>query len=93
MPPRHALHVSVKEIEGQLLVLDRQHGQLHELNATAGFIWRHCDGRHEVVDIAAALAAEFDIDPVTAGKDVTAILEQFESRQLIQYQPPIPRPS
>jgi Coenzyme PQQ synthesis protein D (PqqD) len=90
MIPRQAPHVSVKEIDGQLLVLDRTQGQLHELNATASYVWQRCDGHTDMAGIAAALAEAFDIDPATAARDVATILRQFETCRLVEWGTPLP---
>jgi hypothetical protein len=85
MLPRQTPHVSVKEIDGQTIILDRPHGKLHELNATASYVWRCCDGRATVAEIVTATAREFDADPITVGRDVEDILRQLESQQLIEW--------
>ena len=85
MLPRQNPHVSVKDIDGQIIILDRPHGKLHELNTTASYVWRCCDGRATVSEIVAAIAREFDADPSTVERDVTGILQQLERVQLIEW--------
>jgi len=85
MLPRQSPHVSVKDIDGQTIILDRPHGKLHELNATASYVWRRCDGQATVSDIVAATAREFDADPITVERDVADILQQLERVQLIEW--------
>jgi len=91
MNPSQAEHVSVREIDGQFLVLDKSHGKLHELNPTASFIWQCCDGRTTVPEIAGRLSLSFDTDPETASRDVASILRQFEENHLIRWTP-VPEP-
>ena len=85
MLPRQNPHLSVKEIDGQTIILDRPHGKLHELNATASYVWRCCDGRATIAEIAAATAREFSADPRTVGPDVDDILRQLEGLALIEW--------
>ncbi len=85
MLPRQVAHVSVKEIDGQTIVLDRSHDKLHELNTTAGFVWRCCDGKTTVAEIVAATAREFDADPGVVERDVTDILEKLAELHLIEW--------
>jgi hypothetical protein len=85
MLPRQNPHLSVKEIDGQTIILDRPHGKLHELNTTAGYVWRCCDGRATVSEIVTATAREFAADPSTVERDVADILQQLERAQLIEW--------
>jgi hypothetical protein len=85
MLPRQSPHVSVKDIDGQIIILDRPHGKLHELNTTASYVWRCCDGRATVTEIVVATTHAFDADPITVERDVTDILQQLERVQLIEW--------
>ncbi len=85
MFPRQVSHVSVKEIDGQTMVLDRSHNKLHELNATAGYIWRCCDGKTTVAEIVSATAREFDADPGAVERDVADILGKLTEMRLIEW--------
>lgn len=85
MIPRQVSHVSVKEIDGQTIVLDRSRDQLHELNTTAGYVWRCCDGKTTVDEIAAATAREFDVDPGAVERDVTEIIGKLTDLHLIEW--------
>ncbi len=85
MLPRQVSHVSVKEIDGQTIVLDRSRDKLHELNTTAGFIWRCCDGKTTVAEIVAATAREFDADPGTVERDVAEIIGKLADMHLIEW--------
>lgn len=42
----------VKEADGELLVYDLQNDTAHCLNSTAALVWKHCDGRNTVDEIA-----------------------------------------
>ena len=85
MLPRQNSHLSTTEIDGQTIILDRPQGKLHELNATASYVWRCCDGRSTVTEIAALTAREFDADAIAVEQDVAEILRQFESLHLIEW--------
>lgn len=88
MLPRQAPHVSTKEIDGQTMILDRQHGKLHELNATASFIWQCCDGHTPISDIVSATARSFDVNPAVVEQDVMKTLQNLEKLRLIDWVPP-----
>ena len=42
----------VQELSQELLVYDTERHKAHCLNTTAAFIWKHCDGRRSVHEIA-----------------------------------------
>jgi Coenzyme PQQ synthesis protein D (PqqD) len=58
----------VRELPGELLVYDTETHEAHCLNETAASVWKRCDGRTSVADIAATLSAtlgtEIDEDVV-----------------------------
>ena len=73
----------VREVDGELLVLDTRANRIHQLNSTASLIWRRLREGREPDAIAAELAVEFDVDAVTALRDVTETLSQFRALELL----------
>lgn len=51
----------VKELGRELAIYDEREHRAHELNATAATVWRHCDGKSSVSEIASAMAAESEL--------------------------------
>lgn len=84
MYPRQAERVSVQEIDGEIIVLDREHGSVHQLNRTASFIWRRCDGRTSVPDIVAAAAQEFEAEPDEVQRDVARAIDEMRGLRLVE---------
>ena len=74
----------VREIEGEVLVLDTEADKIHQLNVTASYIWNMCDGATPANEIAAALAMEFDIGQDKAIKDVLDTVAALRERNLIE---------
>ena len=70
-------------VEGEMVVMDKESEQIHQLNQTASFIWRLCDGEHNRQQIAEELATTFQVDAETAGQDVTDTLEKLEEIGLL----------
>jgi len=83
--PKRRPDVSIREVEGDTVVLDRATEQIHRLNATASFIWHRCDGRRTVRDIADELAGSFDIDPEPANEAVLGALRQLDQLGLLDH--------
>jgi hypothetical protein len=50
----------IQELPGELLVYDMNRHKAHCLNQTAAFIWKRCDGKTPVPEIAARLGKEFN---------------------------------
>ena len=42
----------VREFEEELLVYDKERHLAHSLNHSAAFIYRHCNGKHSVSELA-----------------------------------------
>lgn len=53
-------NVIVQDVFGELLVYDLQRNIVRRLNRVAAAIWKHCDGRKSVAEIARAVTPEFE---------------------------------
>ena len=70
-------------VDGDVVILDRTRGYVHQLNATASHIWSACDGRHSVDDIAATLGASFMDAPRNLRDAVVKTLSDFDELGLL----------
>ena len=71
------------DVGDELLVLDEKHEQLHQLNATAAYLWDLCDGQHSVQAMAKELSDFYGIDEAVALKDVRHVLDDLARLNLI----------
>jgi hypothetical protein len=78
----------VSEVEGDVLVYDLQRHRAHCLNATAALIWRQCDGRATIGELA-ALRRQESGQPV-GEEAVWLALGQLRRARLLAEQPPAP---
>lgn len=69
------------EVADELLVYDRRRGKAHCLNSTAALVWRRCDGRTSVSEIARALNRGYGV--ALDNELVWFALKQLERAQLI----------
>lgn len=53
----------IQELPEETLVFDANTGEAHCLNKTATFVWKHCNGKNSVTDIAGLFENSFG-DPV-----------------------------
>ncbi len=79
----------IQELADEVLVYDLQRHKAHCLNHTAAWIWKHCDGRATVAEMARLLQAESKA-PLDEGI-IWLALEQLERDHLLSGR--IPRPS
>jgi PqqD family protein of HPr-rel-A system len=78
--------LSVRDVDGETVVLDRRLGKVHQLNRTASYVWQHCDGRTEVREIVASLARSYGVEPGDVEGDVQDVITQFEELRLVEPQ-------
>jgi hypothetical protein len=73
----------IREVDGEVLVLDTKADRVHQLNASASVVWRLHQGGAGVSEIARALAAEFDVGNQNVEADVKSVLERFRALNLL----------
>jgi Coenzyme PQQ synthesis protein D (PqqD) len=81
--PKRRSDVTSRLVDGEMLVLDRRAGLIHQLNHTASFVWERCDGQSTLSDIAHQLVHAFDVDPNVAARDVSAMVMQLQELHLL----------
>ncbi len=82
--PKRRGDLNYRSIDGETLILNRQDDRLHQLNATASFIWDCCDGNSNLADIVDRLAGAYEVDSNTARKDVEEILSNLRRSNLLE---------
>lgn len=81
-PERHP-NLAWREIDGEIMIISPEDSQVHELNETASWIWKHADGTQSQDSIAARLAAAFDVTVETAKQDVTEFIQALDDKRLL----------
>jgi hypothetical protein len=81
--PRRNPQLAWREIDGEIVIISPEDSQVHELNETAALVWMRADGAQSVEEIAADIAAEFDVSCEAARKDVAELIAQLEEKQLL----------
>jgi hypothetical protein len=85
--PQRRDDVSIRTMADEVIVLDRANQQVHQLNASAGFVWQRCDGQHTVESIADELCGAFEVTAETAREAVRTALHRFAELGLLQREP------
>ena len=76
-----------REIEGEVVIISPEDSFLHELNATASFIWKQLDGERTAPEIAELVATEYDVTPRVASADTEELVSQLEAKGLLLRSP------
>jgi hypothetical protein len=72
----------VKELDGEVLVYDLKRDKAHCLNSTAGLVWKCCDGKSSVSEIAKSLGDE--TQTIVDDRIVLLALDQLEKFRLLE---------
>lgn len=80
------LDLTIRKLDGEMVILDRQAGRVHQLNRTASLIWEACDGNATPAELAEVVARTFDVDLNTAADDVAAAVVQLLNLSLLKAQ-------
>ena len=75
--------ITEHQVAGEVLLLDVDSGQIHQLNVTATYIWRKCDKVESREELAAAFAAQFSIEHKEALRDVSETLVTLQQLNLV----------
>jgi len=83
MYPKQRDGITVQAVGDEMVVLDQDNDQIHQLNATASIILSHCDGERSDLMIADELVRQFDIAQSVAINDVQKALAQLRELELV----------
>ena len=61
MPRGRKAGLIVKNLNDEVLVYDLERDKAHSLNSSAAFIWKKCNGRRTVAEVAQELSKEFKV--------------------------------
>ena len=75
--------VSARKVDKEIVLVDNDGMQVHQLNETASYIWDKCDGKHTVADVVASLTHDFHVDLATAKKEVNGLVAQLQDLRLL----------
>lgn len=82
LPKARTQGVVIQDMPDELLIYDLETHKAHCLNQTAALIWKQCDGKTNVADLAVILSAELNTQP---DEDlVWLVLEQLSKARLLE---------
>lgn len=75
-------------VEGEVVILDKRSGKIHQLNSTASFVWHKLDGHTPVPAIVSDMVREFDVEFETARADVARVIADLVRLELVAISDP-----
>jgi hypothetical protein len=72
-------------VDGEAVLVLSEQGQVKVLNEVGARIWTLADGTRTLRDIAAAICAEYDVDPAQAEADVLEFVGQLAERGIVSF--------
>ncbi len=81
-PKARQADLSVRSLPDETLVYDLARRKAHCLNPTASLVWRHCDGRTGLAELARRVREELKVGKAEAV--VRLALEQLSRRELLE---------
>ena len=75
--------LTVRIVDGEVVILDRDAEKIHQLNSTASFVWNRLESTSDVAQIARELSGEFDVEVDAALVDVRRIVGELQKLRLL----------
>lgn len=75
--------LNVRNIDQETVIVDKDSGEVHQLNPTASYIWDHFDGNTSIEQVKESLSRDFEIDLAQASTDVNTVVEQLKTLNLL----------
>ena len=75
--------LAIENVDGELIVLDKAAGKVHQLNSSASFIWICLSDGLSIDETVLMFSEAFDVEPATALSDVQTALAEFEKLALV----------
>lgn len=70
-------NLTVQTVDDEILILDLESNQIHQLNSSASFVWALCDGALSLEQLAEIYAEHYEIAPEAARADVKQVTAQL----------------
>ncbi len=73
-----------RELDGETVLFNLSTNKLHSLNATAGFIWKECNGVNTMNSLVELLSHSFAVKAKQAERDLRVLLKGMYHAGLIE---------
>ena len=76
-------NLTVQSVDDETLILDLDGNHIHQLNATASYIWSLCAVAVSMEELIRLFADHYEIEHATAKRDVEIVINQLTEIGLI----------
>ena len=76
-------NLSSQKVDGELVILDKDNGQIHQLNSVASYIWLQIEAGSELNEILERLISVYEIENSIAQADLENVIQQFKDLELL----------
>jgi len=84
MPYRVKPGLIAQSVDGELLILNREQQQIHQLNPVASFIWNKLDGQQSNDQLVTAIIEKYEVEQDVAKHDLESLLSELSDLNLIE---------
>ncbi|MFW6870109.1 PqqD family protein [Nocardioides sp. CPCC 206347] len=77
-----ALHAV--EMDAEFVMMGVQQGEYYAVKGVAAALWRHLAEPHDVAELAALVAEEYDVSADGCRGDVAAFIDQLRAKGMVQ---------
>jgi alpha-acetolactate decarboxylase len=76
-------NLATRVIEGEVVILDKQTGRIHQLNSTASFVWTRLDSGTPLAAIVSEMVRNFEVEEDRARADVADVAAELVRLELV----------
>ncbi len=75
------------ELDGEMVVLQLESGHYFSLNEVGALVWSSLTEPRSVAQLCQLIGDEYEVDEVTCGRDLVALLESLRAEGLVRIRP------
>ena len=75
--------ISIKKVDSDIFILNRETSKIHYFNETGACIWKLLQENKSINDLPEVIAHKFDVSCKEAGKDLQEFLDLLKENNLI----------
>lgn len=82
--PRRAVEVLELDMGDGVILYSHHSSLVHHLNPSAALLWRLCEGKATVKDLAGTIAKEYGLEPGVVLDEISGVIAEFDALDLVR---------